>query len=84
MLVSTAKSLLIKLCMCAACCVWSCRSEDEQAADGAANGGEQQHMSAKDTAKAAQHAAAMEKFNNQIRQLDDMVSLFELCYKYVV
>jgi hypothetical protein len=51
----------------------ACRSEDEQAADGAANGAEV-HMSAKDTARAAQRAAAMDKFNNQIRQLDDMVS----------
>jgi hypothetical protein len=60
-------------------CVCTCRSEDEQAANGAVNGTEQQHMSAKDTARAAQRAAAMEKFNNQIRQLDDMVSMSELC-----
>eukprot|EP00882_Tetradesmus_deserticola_P003884 GHRQ01004108.1.p1 GENE.GHRQ01004108.1~~GHRQ01004108.1.p1 ORF type:complete len:280 (+),score=148.46 GHRQ01004108.1:31-840(+) len=50
----------------------SSSDEDEQAAAAAANGAEQPHLSAKDEARAAQRAAAMEKFNNQIRQLDDL------------
>lgn len=51
-----------------------CSSEDDRDPNAAANGADGLgHLSEKDAAKAARRAAAMEKFNNQIRQLDQAV-----------
>jgi len=61
--------------LCSSCCAGWCSSDDEQrAANGAVNGADGAvHLSEKGAAKAARQAAAMEKFKNQIRQLDDLV-----------
>lgn len=61
--------------MCFHACVFvSCSSEDERNANAAGNGVVgAAYLSERDAAKAAKRAAAMDKFNNQIRQLDEQV-----------